>query len=100
MSTEPEYNFNEPAASESAGSSIALPFALISVAVAIFLIGQTLANNFARNQLGENKTQLIKSKKDHETARTNREGVVKQAIEIQAKVQALLTDLIKLADKD
>jgi hypothetical protein len=99
MSTEPDYNFNEPAATDS-GSSIALPFALICAAVAVFLAAQTANTFFNRNNLVEGKAQLIKGKAELETARTNREKAVEESKTLQQKLQDLVMDLLLLAKTD
>lgn len=93
MSSESDYNFNEPATSASSGFSLHLPFALLSAALAVVLINQT-ANTFKqRTALREGKAQLIDAYK-------NREPLVKQSAELQKKLQDLVLDLLLLAKTD
>jgi hypothetical protein len=99
MSTEPDYNFNEPAATDS-GSSIALPFALICAAVAVFLAAQTANTLFNRTNLVDAKAQLIKGKADLEALRTGREKTVEESKQLQQKLQDLVMDLLLLAKTD
>ena len=94
MSSEPDYNFNQPAAStNSDGFSLQLPFALLSAAIAIIMVAQTVNIFKARNSLRDGKTQLA-------DAYRNREALVKQSGEIQQKLQALILDLLILAKTD
>ena len=100
MSTEPDYNFNEPAAQDAGGSSIALPFALICAAVAVFLAAQTANTFFNRGNLVEGKAQLIKGKGELEEARKTREKAVEESKALQQKLQDLVLDLITLGKTD
>jgi hypothetical protein len=96
MSTEPDYNFNDPAVPAdltTGGPSLHLPFALLCVALAVVMITQT-ANTFkVRSSLREGKAQLA-------DAYRNREPAVKQSAELQAKLQAMILDLLLLAKTD
>jgi hypothetical protein len=99
MSTESNYPFNEtskPASSgsaEASGPSIQLPFALLTAALAVVMVTQT-ANVFKqRTSLREGKAQLIEAYK-------NREPMVKQSAELQAKLQAMVLDLLILGKTD
>lgn len=94
MSSEPDYNFNQPAAStNSDGLSLQLPFALLSAAIAIIMVAQTVNVFKARSGLRDGKAQLA-------DAYRNREALVKQSTEIQNKLQALILDLLLLAKTD
>lgn len=94
MSSEPDYNFNQPAASSNSdGFSLQLPFALLSAAIAIIMVAQTANAYKAHNALRDGKAQLA------DTYR-NREALVKQSGEIQNKLQALILDLLLLAKTD
>jgi hypothetical protein len=101
MSTEPDYNFNEPATeSSTAAPAYHLPLALISSALAVFLFAQTSNAIFTRDNLKEAKTQVLKNKADLADAYHNREPVVKQAMDIQKKLQDMLMDLLLLSKTD
>jgi len=93
MSTEPDYNFNQPASSNSDGLSLHLPFALLSAAIAVILVAQTVNIFKARTQLRDGKAQLA-------DAYRNREPLVKSSAEIQQKLQAIVLDLLLLAKTD
>ncbi|MEP6669308.1 MAG: hypothetical protein ABJF10_09160 [Chthoniobacter sp.] len=93
MSTEPDYNFNPPAASGSNGISILLPFALLSAAIAVVMVAQTVNVFKARTSLRDGKTQLT-------DAYQKRQTLVKQSADIQQKLQALVLDLLLLAKTD
>jgi len=93
MSSEPDYNFNSPAASGSNGASILLPFALLSAAIAVVMVAQTVNVFKARTSLRDGKTQLA-------DAYSKRQALVKQSADIQQKLQALVLDLLLLAKTD
>jgi hypothetical protein len=96
MSTEPDYNFNDPAPvsdSSSQGPSLQLPFALLSAALAVVMITQTVNTFKARTALRDGKAQLT-------DAYRTREPVVKQSAELQKKLQDLVLDLLLLAKTD
>ena len=94
MSSEPDYNFNQPVASaNSDGLSLQLPFALLSAAIAIIMVAQTVNIFKARNTLREGKAQLA-------DAYRNRETLVKQSSDVQNKLQALILDLLILSKTD
>jgi hypothetical protein len=100
MSTEPDYNFNEPAAAASAGPSLGLPFALVTCTLAIFMFAQTVSVRFTKTNLEENKTQLIEGKRQLAELYNNRKPQVAQAQEIQKKLNDLVLDLLLLAKTD
>ncbi len=99
MSTEPDYNFNETASTE-AGPTLHLPFALLTTAVAILLLAQTIGTFHNRTNLREGKSQLIQGKAQLAEAYRNREPVVKQSADLQKKLQELVLDLLLLAKTD
>ena len=99
MSTEPNYPFKEssspssPVSAEAAGPSILLPFALLTAALAVVMVNQTLSVFKQRTSLREGKAQLVEAYK-------NREPMVKQSADLQAKLQALVLDLLILGKTD
>jgi len=93
MSSEPDYNFNQPTVVHTDSFSLQLPFALLSAAIAIVMVAQTVNVFKARTQLRDGKTQLAE-------AYRNREALVKQSSEIQNKLQALILDLLLLSKTD
>ena len=61
MSSQPDYNFNQPAQSSSTSEngSLHLPFALLSAAIAIMMIAQTVEYVFKqRSALHDGEAQL------------------------------------------
>ena len=100
MSTEPDYNFNEPAPAASAGPSLGLPFALVTCTLAVFMFAQTVGVRYNKTNLQENKDQLIEGKRQLAELYKNREPQVKQAQEIQKKLNDLVLDLLLLAKTD
>ncbi|HSI10649.1 MAG TPA: hypothetical protein VK961_01335 [Chthoniobacter sp.] len=94
MSSEPDYNFNQPAASaNSNGLSLQLPFALLSAAIAVVMVAQTVNTFKAKNSLRDGKVQLTE-------AYNSRIAMVKQSKDIQEKLQALILDLLMLSKTD
>ncbi len=93
MSSQPDYNFDETAAPAASGFSLHLPFALLSAALAVVLVNQTVNTFKQRTALREGKAQLIDAFK-------NREPLVKQSADLQKKLQDLVLDLLLLAKTD
>jgi hypothetical protein len=93
MSSEPDYNFNQPVVAQSDSFSLQLPFALLSTAIAILMVAQTVGVIRTGNALHDNKTKYA-------DALRNREALVKQSGEIQNKLQALILDLLLLSKTD
>src|SRR5579872_5430791 len=93
MSSEPDYNFNQPSASTSEGVSLHLPFALLTAAIAVVMVAQTVNVFKARTALRDNKTQLI-------DVVHKREALVGQSKDIQKKLEKLVLDLLVLAKTD
>jgi len=93
MSSEPDYNFNQPAASNSEGGALIIPFALITAAIAVLMVAQTV--NVFKGHSGLRDTQVQYAK-----AYTQREALVKQSQDLQQKLQNLVLDLLILAKTD
>jgi hypothetical protein len=93
MSSEPDYNFNQPASSNSDSGSLQLPFALLTVAIAIIMVAQTVNVFKERNTLRDGKVKLAKYYSD-------RQALVKQSADVQQKLQTLVLDLLLLAKTD
>jgi hypothetical protein len=70
-----------------------LPFALLTCAIAVLMIAQTVTTFKQRTALQEGHVQL-------EDAFKKREGVVKQSLDIQTKLQDLIMDLLILSKTD
>lgn len=92
---------------ESDSSNAQLPLALIAVTIAILLASQIGAAKqsanfmkFQRDNLDKQITQMEALDKQAAEAITQRETVVKQAGEIQNQLQALLNELLDVAEKD
>jgi hypothetical protein len=100
MSTEPDYNFNEPVVQESATPSLSLPFALISAALAVFMAAQTGATFFNRTNLIEGKNQLIQGKAQLADLSKSRDKAVEESKKVQKQLQDLVLDLLLLAKTD
>jgi hypothetical protein len=96
MSSEPDYNFNPPAAAESGSSPLLLPFTLLVAAIAVLMTAQAVNTFKAHSALRDGLTKLTKYYQD-------REVLVKQSQDLQQKLQTLVLDLLLLAkggDKD
>jgi len=94
MSSEPDYNFNQPAASTTPeNTSLHLPFALLSAAIAIILVQQTINSFKLKSSLNEGKDQLAK-------ASTNAGPAMQQATDYEKKFSSLAQDLILLSKTD
>jgi hypothetical protein len=94
MNSDADYSYSEPPPLySSSGSSIQLPFALLSCAIAMFMIMQTLAVFRQKSALQEGKTQLV-------DAFAKREPLVKTSGELKSKLQALVNDLLILGKTD
>ena len=93
MSSQPDYSFNQPASSTSESTSLQLPFALLSTAIAIMMIAQTWNVFKQRSALHDGEAQLADYYR-------NREGLVKQSGDVQQKLQNLALDLLLLSKTD
>ena len=93
MSSEPDYNFNPPAASNSDNGSIQLPFALLAAAIAVVMVAQTVNVFKAHSSLRDGQAKLNEAYRQRET-------LVKQSQDLQQKLQNLVLDLLLLAKTD
>jgi hypothetical protein len=95
MSSEPDYNFNPPAAAVAVeeGSPLLLPVALLILAIAVIMVAQTV-NIFKQH------SALKDAKVQYEGALENRKAMVKQSQDLQNKLQALVLDLLILSKTD
>ena len=93
MSSEPDYNFNQPAGSDVGGFSLQLPFALLTAAIAVVMVAQTVNVFKAHSSLRDGQIQLT-------AAYSKREALVKQSQDLQQKLQNLVLDLLLLAKTD
>lgn len=100
MSTEPDYNFNEPVVQESAAPSLSLPLALITLALAVFMAAQTSATFFNKNNLIEGKKQLVLGKSQLAEAARSRDKAVEESKKVQKQLEDLVLDLLLLAKTD
>ncbi|HEY3899446.1 MAG TPA: hypothetical protein VGM54_12570 [Chthoniobacter sp.] len=96
MSTEPDYNFNQPAQASSSTSengSLHLPFALLLVAIAIIFVQQTVTSFKMKTSLNETKVAL-------EKAIDNQKPALTQSGEVEKKLSSMIEDLLILAKTD
>jgi hypothetical protein len=93
MSSEPDYNFNQPSVSNSEGVSLQLPFALLSAAIAVVMVAQTVNVFKAHSSLRDGLAKLG-------DAYRQREALVKQSQDLQQKLQNLVLDLLILSKTD
>jgi len=100
MSTEPDYNFNEPATTESSSMSLSLPFSLIAAALAVFMAAQTHNSFFTRRNLIEGKEQLIQGKQQLVELQNGRKKLEEDSQKLQKQLQDLVLDLMLLAKTD
>lgn len=73
--------------------SFIIPFALLAISFAVVLIYQMVNVNKQHTSMQETKKQLTEIIQQRET-------LVKQSGELQAKLQALVVDLLELSKKD
>jgi len=94
MSTEPDYNFNQPAPSSTQENmSLHLPFALLSAAIAVILVQQTINSFKLKSSLNEGKDQLAK-------ASTNAGPYEQQARDAEKRFTNIVEDLLLLSKTD
>jgi hypothetical protein len=91
MSSQSDYQFQPASTSDSV--SLQLPFALLTAAIAILLVAQTLNIFKARTALNDGIVQLNE-------AYRNREPLVKQSADVQHNLEAIVLDLLILAKTD
>jgi len=95
MKPESDFSFSEPPVetAPSAEPSMQLPFALLTCAIAILMIAQTVSTFKQRSALQEGQHQLTDAYKQ-------REVVVKRSVDIQSKLNDLIMDLLILSKTD
>ena len=94
MNSDADYSYAEaPAVYTPASPSIHIPFALLSCAIAMFMIMQTQAVFRQKSTLQEGKTQMA-------DAFVKREPLVKQSAELKNKLNAMVMDLLILGKTD
>ena len=96
MKPESDFSLSEPPVEtpwRPAEPSIHLPFALLTCAIAVVMIAQTVSTFKQRSALQEGHVQLTDAFK-------KREVVVKQSVDLQTKLQNLIMDLLILAKTD
>ncbi|MCE9610490.1 MAG: hypothetical protein K8R23_09885 [Chthoniobacter sp.] len=97
MNTDADYSYAEPAPSS---PSLHLPFALLSVALALVMISQTMGVFNQKTALKEGQEQLIDSVAKHADAVTKREPLVGQSRELKKKLNEMIMDILTLAKND
>jgi hypothetical protein len=96
MKPESDFSLSEPPVETTlrpAEPSLHLPFALLTCAIAVVMIAQTVSTFKQRSALQEGHVQLTDAFK-------KREVVVKQSVDLQTKLQNLIMDLLILAKTD
>jgi hypothetical protein len=96
MKPESDFSYSEaPVENSSALSehSLHLPFALLSSAIAVLMIAQTITTFKQRSALQEGAVQLTETIK-------KREIIVKQSMDIETKLKDLIVDLLILSRTD
>jgi hypothetical protein len=102
-----DYNNEDSAAQNGISDSIHLPLALLAIAFAIFLFSQisSLGQNgrsmrWQAENLDRQIGSLVESEKNLGNLIKQREALVQQSQQVQARYTEMLTDLINLADTD
>jgi len=95
MKPESDFSFSERPAdtAQSAESALQIPFALLTCAIAVLMIAQTVSTFKQRSALQEGHVELTDAYK-------KREVVVKQSKDLQTKLQDLVMDLLILSKTD
>jgi hypothetical protein len=95
MNPESDFSFSEPPVETASSTepSLLLPFALLTCAIAVVMIAQTVSTFKQRTALQEGHVQLADAYK-------KREVVVKQSVDLQTKLQDLIMDLLILGKTD
>jgi hypothetical protein len=95
MNPESDFSFSEPPVetAHSTEPSLQIPFALLTCAIAVLMIAQTVSTFKQRSALQEGHVQLTDAYKQ-------REVVVKKSQDIQTKLQDLVMDLLILSKTD
>ncbi len=102
MNSDADYSYSEPEPVQYAPSSPSLhmPVALLSCALAMFMVTQTVAS---RNQTTAMKAGIKKLSENGKTLADNivkREPLVKQSGELKSKLNAMVMDLLILGKTD
>lgn len=97
MNPEAEYSYAEPAPS---GPSLHLPFALLTSALALVMIAQTVGVMNQKTDLIEGRTQLGENATKLADAFTKREPLVKQSQDLKKKLNDMIMDILILAKTD
>lgn len=104
MNTEADYSYAEPAPS---GPTLHLPFALLSSALALVMISQTVGVFHQKDdlkdgkiQLNDSAAQLSESLAKHTDAVAKREPLVKQTGDLKKKLNDMIMDILILAKTD
>jgi len=102
-----DYTNENPTTQSSGPESIHLPLALLAIAFAIFLFSQisSLVQNgrsmrWQAENLDRQIESLVESEKNLGNLIKQRETLVEQSQQVQARYTEMLTDLMNLADKD
>ncbi|MFM8716706.1 MAG: hypothetical protein ACKOHM_08985 [Spartobacteria bacterium] len=102
-----DYNNEDSTEQSGLPNSIHLPLALLAVAFAIFLFAQisSLGQNgrsmrWQAENLDRQIASLVESEKNLGNLIKQREALVQQSQQVQARYTEMLTDLINLADTD
>jgi len=95
MTPESDFSLSEPPVetARAAEPSLQFPFALLTCAIAVLMIGQTVTTFKQRSALKEGEHQLADAYKQ-------REVVVKRSVDIQSKLNDLVMDLLILSKTD
>jgi septal ring factor EnvC (AmiA/AmiB activator) len=97
MNSEVEYSYAEPAPS---GPSLHLPFALLSSALALVMISQTIGTMNQKSDLREGRTQLGENSQKLAEAITKRQPLVAQSQQLKQKLNEMIMDILTLAKTD
>jgi hypothetical protein len=95
MTPESDFSLSEPPVetARAAEPSLQFPFALLTCAIAVLMIGQTVTTFKQRSALQEGQHQLTEAFKQ-------REAVVKKSVDIQSKLNDLIMDVLILSKTD
>jgi len=97
MNPDADYSYAEPAPSS---PSLHLPFALLSVALALVMISQTMGVFNQKDALKDGQVQLTDQVAKHADAATKREPLVGQSRELKKKLNEMIMDILTLAKTD
>lgn len=102
MNSDTDYSYAEPEPAGYAPSepSLHLPFALLSSALAIVMVVQTLGALNQKTALKKGIVKLSEGGKVLADTFTKREPLVKQSGELKAKLNAMVIDLLILGKTD